>query len=98
MPSIRFEWDEAKNRSNLVKHGIGFAEAMDVFDDPLRLTKFDRIENGEVRWQTIGSIGMFRIILIAHMFFDDDDNEVVRLISARSVTRKERREYENENG
>lgn len=94
---VRFEWDEAKNRSNLTKHGISFEDAVDVFDDPLRLTKLDRIENGEVRWQTIGNIGNYQIVLVAHLILDDEV-ETIRLISARPVSRKERREYETENG
>ena len=54
---MRFTWDETKNRSNLKKHGgIAFEEAAYVFRDPFRLTRQDRIEGGEERWQTIGVV------------------------------------------
>ena len=47
---MRFTWDEAKNRSNQKKHdGIAFEEAAHVFRDPFRLTRQDRIEDGEER-------------------------------------------------
>ena len=91
-----FEWDEAKDIANQRKHGLSFDDALGVFIDPLRLTRQDRIENGEARWQTIGMIGLHRIILVAHSFWDDNDNEIIRIISARPVTRRERRDYENQ--
>ena len=47
MVDIRFEWDEAKNRSNQRKHhGVSFEEARQVFQDPLHLSVQDRIEDG----------------------------------------------------
>jgi len=57
--SIRFEWDDAKNRSNQRKHGVSFEIAARVFADPFALTEQDRIEGGEMRWQTIGTVGGF---------------------------------------
>jgi uncharacterized DUF497 family protein len=54
---MRLEWDEAKNRSNLKKHGIDFETAALVFDDPYALSDLDRIIEGEERWQTIGTAG-----------------------------------------
>jgi uncharacterized protein len=95
MVGMIFEWDEAKNLANQRKHGLSFDDAIEVFEDAFRLTRLDRIEIGEVRWQTIGMMGGHRIILVAHMIWDEDDNEVIRIISARSVTRRERRDYEN---
>ena len=83
----------------LAKHGNSFVDAVAVFDDPLCQTQHDRIESGEMRWQTIGSIGRFRIVLVAHTIFDDDWNvEIFRLISARPATKKEIRDYEREAG
>jgi len=102
MVSVRFEWDEAKGRSNRVKHGIGFEEAAQVFRDPLRITVQDRIENGEQRWQTYGSLGGLMIVVVAHTITEIDEDgaeiEVIRIISARTATRKERWRYENEIG
>jgi uncharacterized protein len=96
MSGTTFEWDEAKDIANQRKHGLSFDDALHVFNDPLRLTRQDRIENGEARWQTIGMIGRHHIILVAHSFWDDNDNEIIRIISARPVTRRERRDYENQ--
>jgi len=52
--SIRFTWDESKNSINRRKHGVSFEEAIHVFRDPLHVTLYDRVENGELRWQTFG--------------------------------------------
>ena len=91
-----FEWDDAKAETNLRKHGIRFEEAMLVFDDPLSVSQQDRIENGEQRWQTIGMVGACLLLLVAHTVrFEDEDIEVVRIISSRRVDRKERRRYEH---
>jgi uncharacterized protein (DUF4415 family) len=49
-----FSWDEAKNRLNQRKHGVSFELAKLVFDDPLQVTRQDRTEAGERRWQTRG--------------------------------------------
>ena len=57
MAEYRFTWDEDKNRTNQRKHrGISFDVATQVFRDPLRLTRQDRFERGEERWQTIGLV------------------------------------------
>jgi uncharacterized DUF497 family protein len=97
--SLRFEWDEAKSLANQHKHGVSFEEAALVFRDPLQVSIQDRIDKGEVRWQTFGVVGGIMLLLVAHTFQEDDSPEaVVRIISARQANRKERRFYENENG
>ncbi|MEY3760908.1 MAG: hypothetical protein RIR39_2399 [Pseudomonadota bacterium] len=45
-----FSWDEEKNESNRKKHGVGFEMAQFVFNDPLPISRQDRVENGEQRW------------------------------------------------
>jgi uncharacterized DUF497 family protein len=90
---MRLEWDEAKNRSNLKKHGIDFETAALVFDDPYALSDLDRIIEGEERWQTIGTAG-FHIVLIAHLWWYEDGEEVIRLISARKASAAEKKAYE----
>ena len=75
--------------------GIGFGTAARVFDDPLHLSVQDRIEEGEERWQTLGMIGPV-VVLVAHAWFEDEDGEVIRIISARKATRRERLAYEQE--
>ena len=103
MISVRFEWDEAKNLSNQRKHdGVGFEVAQQVFQDPLHVSVQDRIEGGEQRWQTVGAVQGVVILLVAHAVteqnFDGGSVEIIRIISARRATPRERRRYENENG
>lgn len=68
MYRMQFEWDERKNRRNLIKHGISFETASLVFDDPHAIGIPDRIEeHGEERWKTIGRAGDVLIIGGAHI-------------------------------
>jgi uncharacterized protein len=81
-----------KNRSNRRNHGISFDTAARVFLDPLHMSRQDRIVDGEGRWQTIGRVNGL-LILVAYTVVDEED-EIVRIISARKVTRREQIEYE----
>ena len=91
----RFEWDAAKEKVNLTKHRVSFKTAAQAFTDPFALVEQDRIENGEYRWQTIGLIGGYLLLLVAHTVQEDeDDTEVIRIISARRADPKERKRYE----
>ena len=91
---IRFEWDPAKRGSNLRKHGISFETAVRVFSDPMHVSDQDRIENGEMRWQTLGYVDGVMLLLVVHTWTDNDGVEVIRIISARQAERHERRRYE----
>ena len=92
----KFEWDPEKATSNLIKHGISFEIAARVFADVFALTLQDRIVDGERRWQTIGLIDGFLVVLVAHTIIDsDDESEIIRIISARKAEPKERKRYEN---
>jgi uncharacterized DUF497 family protein len=91
---VRFEWDEAKNRSNYRKHGISFATATTVFEDPNCVMEQDREVDGEERWQTIGRAGDVMVLLVAHAVVDDEEDVIFRIISARRATAHERRRYE----
>ena len=94
---IRFEWDERKNRSNQDKHKVSFEEAAQAFRDPLCVSVQDRIEDGEERWQTIGLVGGAVLLVVAHTLREiSTGQEVIRIISARAATLKERRRYEDE--
>ena len=91
-----FEWDDRKAKINYRKHGVRFEEAALVFDDPFAVSDNDRIENGERRWQTIGMAGGCLLLLVAHTVFDENDEiEVIRIISARRANSMERKRYEN---
>ena len=92
---MKFEWDEAKNHANQIKHHVSFELAIEVFDDPLHRSIPDRIMEGEQRWQTVGLVGGIVLLIVAHTYRDDGDEEVVRIVSARKATRKERRDYES---
>ncbi|AUM05824.1 MULTISPECIES: BrnT family toxin [Enterobacter] len=94
MPT-EFEWDTNKAKSNLIKHGIRFEEAVLVFDDPYHLSLQDRHENGEFRWQTIGLVHGLIVIMVAHTVRFESGDEVIRIISARKADRKERNRYEH---
>ena len=76
-----FDWDEAKNRSNVRKHGLAFEEAIILFDDPYHISVRDRIENGEERWQSYGLIGS-NLVMAAHTWVEDDGLEAIRIIMA----------------
>ena len=73
-----------------------------MFQDPLHVSVQDRIEGGEQRWQTLGAVQSFVILVVAHTLTEEDADggsvEVIRIISARRATPRERRCYENENG
>lgn len=91
-----FAWDEAKNVSNQRKHGISFEAAALVFDDPLQVCRPERIENGEQRWQTIGRAGGVVLLLVAHTWqATNEEEEQIRIISARRATKQERKIYEH---
>lgn len=94
---IRFEWDAIKAASNLTKHRVSFEVAARVFADPYLLTNQDRVENGERRWQSIGMVDGYLVLLVAHTVGEDDDStEVIRIISARKAEPKERKRYEQD--
>jgi uncharacterized DUF497 family protein len=93
-----FIWDKAKDESNVAKHGISFARVINVFLDPMALTLFDKSHSMiEDRWLTLGMMGNGRFIVVSHTHTELSDNKsLIRLISARFATRKERLYYETQ--
>nr|WP_304360615.1 BrnT family toxin [Collimonas fungivorans] len=90
-----FSSDDAKNEGNRRKHGVSFEAATLVFDDPLHITRQDRVENNEQRWQTIGMVGGVTLLLVAHTWHEaESGSEHIRVISARRATKLERKIYE----
>jgi uncharacterized DUF497 family protein len=66
-----------------------------VFDDPLHVTRQDRTENGEQRWQTVGLSGGIALLLVAHTWQDQvNGDEQIRIIPARRATKLERKIHE----
>jgi uncharacterized protein len=94
----RFDWDPNKAASNLRKHGLSFQTAVLVFADPHALVMQNGVENGEERWQAIGVVEGFFMLVVAHSVREQDGIEVIRIISARRANRREKRRYEEENG
>ena len=91
---MRFEWDEKKNQANRRKHKVSFETATLVFEDPHAISVLERIEEGEERWQTVGIAGGVVVMFVAHTYRESDGEEVVRIISARKATPRERSMYE----
>lgn len=83
-----------KAASNRLKHGVGFELAARVFADAFAMSEPERIEDGEQRWRTIGMIAGTLVLTVAHTVWFEDDDEVIRIISARRATAHERRRYE----
>jgi hypothetical protein len=90
---MRVEWDEAKNEINRRKHGIKFETAQLVFDDPCCVTFVERPTDGEQRWHAIGSIENIIILVVVHTYREEASDELIRIISARPATRRERKLY-----
>ena len=87
---MKFEWDEAKNRSNIRKHGFDFADAPEVFRGPL-LARYDTREDyGEERWIAMGLL-KDRVVVLA---FAQRAEDVIRIISLRKADRNEREAFE----
>jgi uncharacterized DUF497 family protein len=92
---IHFEWDPRKSAANRRRHEIDFDEAREAFFDPLKKLELEGTEHGEVRWRTIGEI-RGAIYVVSHTLDEEDEVEIVRIISARRATARERRAYERE--
>ena len=90
---ILFEWDEAKAESNRRKHGVSFDLAVQVFDDPNILAEQDRIVDGEPRWRSIGMAAGIAVLVVGHTVREPGEDEIIRIITARKATRKEREHY-----
>ncbi len=93
---MQISWDPNKNRSNLLKHKVSFEVASLVFDDPLHLSRLDRIVDGEERWLTMGMVGGVLLLVVAHTWGDADGEMTIRIISARKADSSERKSYEEE--
>ena len=88
---MRFEWDPEKAAENLAKHGVAFEEAATVFRDTLSATGSDPDHSfDEERFITFGVSTAGRLLVVAHT----DREDTIRIISARPVTPRERKIYE----
>ena len=86
---MEFEWDEAKNQTNVRKHGIGFDTAQRIFEGPVATAPDHCRDYGEDRRISIGRVEPGALIVVAHT----ERRGRIRLISARPASRKERKAY-----
>jgi hypothetical protein len=93
MKEIKFTWDENKNEINKRKHGLSFEEASEVFGDENAIL-FDDPDHSieEDRFLIIGALKSTKICIVSHCYRDNDN--VIRLISAREATKNERTIYQ----
>jgi uncharacterized DUF497 family protein len=89
---IEFEWDSRKAASNLKKHAVSFEEACEVFFDPFLCALEDKGEAGEPREAVIGLAPDWQMLYVVFV----ERNGIVRIISAREVSRQEKWQYENQ--
>jgi uncharacterized protein len=88
---MQFEWDENKATLNFSKHGISFEEARTVFDDPLYVDFYDPDHSDrEDRYIIVGESQQGHLLIVSYT----EKGDIIRLISARKVTRMEREVYE----
>ena len=88
---MNFVWDPGKAATNLKKHGIGFEEASTIFLDTLSITGIDSEHSRvEERWLTFGVSSQGKFLIVSHA----DEGDSVRIISARTGSKSERRLYE----
>ena len=89
---MRIEFDQKKALSNLKKHGVSFDEAATALLDPMALAQEDANAQGEERYILVGMSNSGQLLALCYTL---RGNDAIRLISARSATKKERRQYEN---
>ncbi len=88
---MQFEWDNEKAERNLKKHGVSFAEAVTVWDDYFYIDLFDEEHSFEEnRYLFFGESSQNRLLVVSYT----ERENCVRIISAREMTPKERRDYE----
>lgn len=90
---MKFEWDEEKNRTNHAKHGVWFEEAQTVWADASAAEYFDpEHSDQEDRFIRVGRSTGLRLLLV--VFCERREDQVVRIVSARKTTTKEREDHE----
>lgn len=90
---MKFEWDDTKRLANIKKHGIDFADVPAMFEGDVFAIEDQRFEYSETRYLTFGLL-QFRVIVVAHT----DENDIIRIISARKATKNEEKRYFEEIG
>lgn len=83
---MKFVWDQKKNAGNIRRHGIDFRDVVDMFNHPMLVCPDRRRDYGEDRW--VG-VGLLRNIVAVVVYVEWEDEETIRIISARKATRYE---------
>jgi len=92
MNTIKFDWDKNKARINLAKHKVSFEEARSVFDDDNARLIFDPDHSeSEDRFILLGLSCSLKVLTVVHCYKDEDN--IIRLISARKATKSEIKNY-----
>ena len=86
---MRFEWDEAKNRENILKHGLDFADAWEIFESPMMANLDRRGVYSEERWIGVGFLKNFIVVVVY-----TESEDVIRVISLRKALKHERTRFE----
>lgn len=90
-----FIWDPQKAQANIKKHGVPFEIAQTVFDDPFHLSVPNSKSQYEERWVTIGYSIDHKTLVVVHTYqIRERNEEIIRIISARKATKKEKMQYE----
>lgn len=92
---MSFEWDPEKAASNLLAHGVGFAEAVTAFEDDFALFREDPTSVGEKRFVILGLSDQANLLVVVFAFREPD---TVRLISAWKANKRQRQQYEKGRG
>ena len=92
---IAIEWDPAKAKANVRKHGVSFEEALSVFYDEFAVQFFDDEHSpDEERFLLLGMSTGARLLLVCHC--EREAGHVIRIISARKATKRESAFYSGE--
>ncbi len=90
-----FEWDIDKAASNLLKHGVSFEKACEVFFDPFVRVVDASDQEDEARDAAIGFTKDLSMLFVVHLIRTGEGMEAIRIISARIATPRERETYED---
>ena len=89
---MRYEWDDAKNRANVRKHGIDFLDVPSMFQHPMVTFLDEKQGYGEERWIGIGILGTISAVVV----FAEPNENIIRIISVRKATKHEEKIYRDE--
>jgi uncharacterized protein len=93
---IVFEWSPAKEALNLRNHGISFATAQEVFNDPNQVVSENCFIDNEQRYQIIGMTKGLVLLVVVYVDYSTADQEIIRIISARKAEAFEESLYEDQ--